>query len=226
MELKLITHEKPAKSTPTACVIWMHGLGANAEDMMGVAAAFPESLAISHVFLDAPIRPVTINNNLPMRAWYDIIGFNLNDREDKDGILASARGIEEVIKTQLNQGFKPEQIFLAGFSQGAAMALFTGLTCKVNIGGIISLSGYLPIIDKVTQIKYLTTPIFLGLGEYDQVVLPAWTYATYNWLIKQNLSNTTLNKYPIEHTISIEELKDIYIWLKTHLSVPTVVEKN
>jgi len=226
MVLHLNTYEKNSKNTPKACIIWMHGLGSNAQDMMGVASAFPNDLPISHVFLDAPVRQVTINNNMPMRAWFNILGVKLTDREDHEGVIESANGIKTIIEEQLDKGFVSSQVFLAGFSQGGAMSLFTGLTYEQKLGGIISLSGYLPLVSSIKKINYQSTPIFIGLGEHDQIVLPEWTKASYNWLIKNNFNNINIHKYPMEHSICIEEIRDLCNWLKTLISLAPIVEKN
>ncbi len=225
MTLNLNTYETHSKYSPKACIIWMHGLGSDAQNMMGIAAAFPEELAISHVFVDAPIRPVAINNHMPMRAWYNVLGMKLTDREDKEGIITSAKNISSIIDLQIAKGFHTTQIFLAGFSQGGAMALFTGLTSKLKLGGIISLSGYLPLLSELQKTNYHDTPIFIGLGEHDLVVLPEWTNASYNWLIQQKFNNISLHKYPMEHNICIEEIRDLYNWLNSQISHKPVVEK-
>lgn len=225
MALNLNTYEKASKHNPKACVIWMHGLGSNAQDMMGVASAFPDDLPISHVFLDAPIRPVTINNNMPMRAWFNILGVKLTDREDQEGIIESADSIKNIIDKQVAKGFNTTQIFLAGFSQGGAMSLFTGLTSEQKLGGIISLSAYLPIISVIKKPNHPSTPIFIGLGEHDQIVLPEWTNASYSWLVQNNFSNINIHKYAMEHSICIEEIRDLYNWLTIQVSLLPIVEK-
>lgn len=223
MKENLNTYEKHAQPHAKACIIWMHGLGADARDMMGVAAAFPENLAASHVFIDAPIRPVTINNHIPMRAWYNILGIKLTDREDHEGIIASAKHINDIIDIQIAKGYQASQIFLAGFSQGGAMALYTGLNYSFKLGGIISLSAYLPLLSTI-KIHHPEMPIFIGFGEQDQVVLPEWTKASYNWLQQQNCTNLTLHNYPMEHSICIEEIKDINNWLSSKISEMPLVE--
>jgi phospholipase/carboxylesterase len=213
---------KKPEAAAKACVIWMHGLGADAKDMMGVADAFPSNMAISHVFIDAPVRPVTINNNIPMRAWYNIIGLKLTDREDKHGILDAEKIINEVVATQVKEGFTSQQIFLAGFSQGGAMALFTGLRSAQKLGGIISLSSYLPLISECENTKHTSTPIFMAMGEQDPVVLPAWTRKSFDWLSLKTFKKITWKQYPMEHSICIEEIKDIVNWLTEQVSLDLV----
>ncbi len=225
MELNLNVYEKPSLNKANACIIWMHGLGSDAQNMMGIAEAFPNNLGVSHVFIDAPIRPVTINNNMQMRAWYDIVGVKLTDREDKTGIMDSANNINEVINRQMAKGYQASQIFLAGFSQGGAMALYTGLINEQKLGGIISLSAYLPLVSELNNLNNKDVPIFLAMGEFDPVVLPAWTEASLNWLKQQEYTNLTLCKYPMEHNICIEEIRDLYNWLDSKISNKPVTEK-
>lgn len=210
---------KEPNEKPVACIIWMHGLGADAQDMMGIADALLITAPVTHIFINAPIRPVTINNNMPMRAWYNISGAKLTDREDKDGILESEKIINDAVDEQIANGFNPKQIFLAGFSQGGAMALFTGIRSSKNLGGIISLSAYLPLNEEITNIHNNDIPILLAMGEYDQIVLPTWTKKTYDWLNNNSLVNLTLEKYPMEHSICLEEITDISNWLNTILTI-------
>ncbi|MDF1757445.1 MAG: carboxylesterase [Legionellaceae bacterium] len=210
---------KKPQNKATACVIWMHGLGADAKDMMGVADAFPEGTTITHVFIDAPVRPVTINNHMPMRAWYNILGMTLTDREDKAGILESEIIINEVIDSQIKNGFTAQQIFLAGFSQGGAMALFVGLRSLKKIGGIISLSAYIPLPSECEPAKNTAMPMFLAMGQHDPIVLPDWTKKSYDWLVEQSYKNMELRKYPIEHSICLEEINDLATWLQKQVAL-------
>jgi phospholipase/carboxylesterase len=202
-----------------ACVIWMHGLGADAQDMAGLATQLPISTAIRHVFLDAPVRPVTLNNRMPMRAWYDIVGLTLNDREDSEGIKQSEEFIRQVITSQEKDGFTSDQIFLAGFSQGGAMALFTGLHTRDSLGGIIALSAYLPLASKCKSILNPATPIFMAGGVYDPIVLPAWTKQSVEAIRAQGFQYLTYQEYPMEHTICLEEIQDLSQWLTKQIKV-------
>jgi len=201
----------PAKG----CVIWMHGLGADASDMQGLATQPPiAALPLRHVFLDAPVKSITLNGGMLMRAWYDITGMDLTNREDKVGISQSSKYINDVINTQLSAGFKANQIFLAGFSQGAAMALYTAVNNELPLAGIIFLSGYLPLSADCTAMLAKETPIFLASGKYDPVVLPAWTHLSQEWLTANGYNQITTRQYPMEHSICAEEIIDIATWLK------------
>lgn len=214
------TYTKEPHLPAQACVIWLHGLGADAHNMMGVAETFPSSSApIRHVFIDAPIRPVTLNNHMPMRAWYDIVGLKESDRQDRDGILKSEQIIHDLIAQQEADGFSLKQIYLAGFSQGGAMALFAGLRSTLPLGGIISLSAYLPLKSECAAIPFKSVPIFMAMGERDQVVFPAWTQQSYEWLRSQDIHNISWKQYPMEHIICYEEIRDLSHWLNEQISL-------
>lgn len=205
---------KESKSPAALCIIWMHGLGADATDMEGLTKQLPLSqLPIHHVFMNAPMRPITINAGMTMRGWYDIIGTNLTDRADKEGILHSQSLIEQAITRQIEAGYQPHQIVLAGFSQGGAMALHTGLHSTLQLGGIISLSAYLPLPEESQPLLGKNTPIFLGSGQFDPIVLPTWTQLTQQWLIKQTYQAITWHQYPMDHSICLDEINDLACWL-------------
>lgn len=216
--MRLSIHIKDPKQQARGCVIWMHGLGADASDMMSVANELQITQPVRHVFLDAPIRPVTLNNGMPMRAWYDILGIKLTDREDRVGILESEAIIRDVLEKQILDGFSSDTIFLAGFSQGGAMALFTGLRTSSPLAGVIALSGYLPLASETRGNCNLETPIFIAVGEYDTMVLPAWTGLCVDHLHSQGYQHITSHRYPMDHSICMEELQDLGQWISTVLN--------
>ncbi len=198
---------QPAK----ACIIWLHGLGANAADLMGVKTIFSANTPVRHVFMNAPVRPVTLNNHMPMQAWYDITGLKASDREDRAGILQSEKHILDEIAQQQAAGFTPEQIYLFGFSQGGAMALVVGLRATLPLGGVAALSAYLPMRAECEPIYVPNTPIFMAAGENDMVVLPDWTRQSYEWIAKR-MPHVLWKQYPMEHVISYDEMKDLSHW--------------
>ena len=204
---------KEPQQPAQACVIWMHGLGADAQDMAGLAEQLSVTIPIRHVFIDAPVRPVTLNNHMPMRAWYDIVGMKLTDREDREGILQSDGIIRQVIEAQMASGFVPEQIFLAGFSQGGAMALFTGLQLTIPIAGIIVLSAYLPLASECKIAIDPQTPIFAACGRHDPLVLPAWTKLALDGLRQRGFQQIKFHEYAMEHAICADEITDLSQWL-------------
>lgn len=209
---------KKPEGLAQACVIWMHGLGADASDMAGLAEQLiMNDVALRHVFIDAPSRPVTLNGGMVMPAWYDIVGLELTDREDKEGIGQSQSLIRSVIDSQLNDGFTSSQIFLAGFSQGGAMALHTALHMTSRLGGVIALSAYLPLATLTRPLLDKSTPFFMGSGQFDPLVLPLWTQESRNWLLANGYENMAFHLYPMEHSICFEEVKDISLWLSAQI---------
>lgn len=216
----LTTYIKDAHQPAQACVIWLHGLGADAANMRSVADAFPESvLPIRHVFVDAPMRPVTLNNHMMMRAWYDITGLTLQDREDREGILQSEQMIADIIAEQVAHGFTRKQIYLAGFSQGGAIALLTAMRMRQPLGGVLALSSYLPLQAECSQGDQLALPIFIAAGSLDQVVSPNWTKLSYEFVKARGFTQVTWKEYRMEHSICMEELTDIGHWLKKHITL-------
>lgn len=210
---------KEPQAPAQACVIWMHGLGADASDMMGVADELQVTdLAVRHIFINAPMRPVTLNNGMMMPAWYDILGLELVDRQDREGIEESESIIRKVMDEQLNEGFAFEQIYLAGFSQGGAMALHTALQTSARLGGVIALSAYLPLAEHNRPKMDKHTPIFLGSGQFDPIVVPKWVEMSRDWLLNNGYIHLTDHKYPMEHSICMEEINDISQWLNQQIS--------
>ncbi len=198
-----------------SCIIWMHGLGADPNNMAGIAQKLPTHLHLEHVLLAAPIRSVTLFNHMAVPAWYDILGSEFSDREDKVGIEESEAMINAAIAKQIAANIPSQRIFLAGFSQGAAMALYTGIRSEVPLGGIIALSGYLPLPQHCNPVHHV--PVFVGLGVMDQVVKPEWTRTAVAWLRQHGYNKVTEQAYPIEHAVSLDEIRDISAWLTTLL---------
>jgi phospholipase/carboxylesterase len=195
----------------------MHGLGADASDMMHLAdQLLINDLALRHVFIDAPPRPVTLNGGMMMPAWYDIVGTGLMDRQDKQGIKQSELLIRNVLEAQIKEGFSHDQLFLAGFSQGGAMALHTAL-CTPQLGGVIALSAYLPLAQEAETTLTKNTPIFFGCGQFDPLVLPRWTHQTRDWFTANGYESLSFHEYPMEHSICYEEIKDMSLWLSKHV---------
>ncbi|MBA3537534.1 MAG: carboxylesterase [Tatlockia sp.] len=211
-------YKKEPQQQAEACVIWMHGLGADASDMMGLVEQLSiDDLALRHIFLNAPVRPVTLNGGMAMRAWYDIVGMQLTDREDKEGIEHSAAFIRGIYEDQLNNGLTKNKIFFAGFSQGGAMALYTALHMTQPVAGVIALSAYLPMADKCKTDLAKNTPIFMASGQYDPIVLPIWSKETASKLTNSGYSEISLHSYLMEHSICGEEINDLSHWLRVQL---------
>ena len=210
---------------PSAAVIWLHGLGADGNDFVPI---IPELRlegcpGIRFVFPSAPSMPVTVNGGYVMPAWYDIVGRNLMDQEDAAGIHRSATSIVELIEREASRGIAYDNIVLAGFSQGCAMALHIGLRFPHKLAGIIALSGYLPLSMSLNTEKHSAnqnTPIFMGHGLYDAVVVPERAEASYAALEKMGYQ-VNWNEYPMEHSVNREELMDISRFLQSVLIKPS-----
>src|SRR5690606_28458380 len=164
----------------------------------------------------APVRPVTINNGIAMRAWYDIYMADLVRREDADGLYASQQAVQDLIARENSRGIPSERIILAGFSQGCAMALQTGLRYPEKLAGIIGLSGYLPLATQAKEERHeanAKTPIFLAHGTMDPVVAFERCQATLEALEAMGYS-VRFKTYPMPHSVCLEEIRDIGEFLR------------
>lgn len=202
---------------PSAAVIWLHGLGADGHDFAGLV---PEldllgCPAIRFIFPHAPAIPVTVNGGYVMPAWYDIFGANLIDRQDAAGIRASAQAIAALIEREMARGIPAHRIVLAGFSQGCAMALHTGLRFPHTLAGIMALSGYLPLADQFAAERAQAnahTPIFMAHGSQDPVVLPVRGEASRDLLTRLGYP-VHWHSYPMAHSLHPSEVADISVFL-------------
>lgn len=202
---------------PNAAVIWLHGLGADGNDF---AALVPEldlgaCPPIRFVFPHAPSMPVTINGGYVMPAWYDILGPDLVNRQDSAGIARSARAIVALIEGEAARGIPYRNIVLAGFSQGSAMALHTGLRYPHRLAGILALSGYLPLADTLAAERHpanAQTPIFMAHGSQDPVVAPVRAEASRDFLLAQGYP-VQWHSYPMAHSVHPHEVADLSAFL-------------
>lgn len=207
-----------------ASVIWLHGLGADGNDFAGIlpelSHSLPTDIGIRFIFPHAPMQAVTINQGYVMRSWYDIIDTGFTRQEDEAGIRASSEQIEALIQTEIDKGIDPSRIFLAGFSQGGAIVLHTGLRLATPIGGIIALSTYLPLahtVDKERHRANLNTPILMAHGEADDVVPIAMAEISQQQLIEQGY-HIDWHRFPIAHSVNIDEIAVIGQWLNKRLN--------
>ncbi|HHQ14094.1 MAG TPA: carboxylesterase [Chromatiales bacterium] len=218
----LQTFEHETGPDPVAAIIWMHGLGADAHDFEPVVPVLDlgPDRPVRFVFPNAPERPVTINAGMRMRAWYDIAGQSIEHREDEAGIRAAAQQIGSLIQREFERGLTANRILLAGFSQGGAIALFTGLRYPQGLGGIIALSCYLPLADTLAaeaSADAIRTPIFMAHGEADNV-LPLWIgQASRDRLLAAGYQ-VEWHSYPIMHTVDPQELMDLRAFLTRRIS--------
>jgi phospholipase/carboxylesterase len=206
----------------SACVLVLHGLGADGTDFVPVCRALDLSAVgpVRFVLPHAPLRPVTVNGGHVMRAWYDIVGMGPAWREDEAGLRDSQARIEALIARERARGISSERIVIAGFSQGCAMALMTGVRHGERLAGIAGLSGYLPLADATAAERAdanRDTPIFLAHGVDDPVVSLARGRASRDRL--QALGCVLdWHEYPIEHTVSLDEIRDLERWLLARLA--------
>lgn len=221
MDLQTIALDPGA--APRATVIVLHGLGADGTDFLPMADELRLDAVgpVRFVFPRAPVRPVTINNGYPMRAWYDILGTDLARREDEAGLRASMTAVHRLIAREQERGVPAQRIVLAGFSQGCAITLGAGLRCGQRLAGLAGLSGYLPLAETTAaelQPANRETPVFLAHGRQDGVV-PMARGAAARDLLQAQGQPLEWHDYPMEHSVCIEEVQALQRWL-LHVLAP------
>lgn len=210
-------------NTPRHAVIWLHGLGADGSDFVPVVPelGLDNASAVRFIFPHAPEMPVTCNGGYVMPAWYDIISLEPHTRRvDEAGIVHSRAAIRALIARENERGIPCERIFLAGFSQGGAVAYVTALTHPERLAGLIALSTYLPtpqlVIDEATAANR-ELPIFAAHGSEDDVVSPALGRQARDFLVAQGY-RPEWREYPMPHSVCLEEIVDIGAWLRPELA--------
>ncbi|QNK72166.1 dienelactone hydrolase family protein [Variovorax sp. PAMC28562] len=202
---------------PVATVILMHGLGADGNDFVSIVNELDLSAVgpVRFVFPNAPVIPVTINGGYAMPAWYDIAVADFGSREDEAGLRRSRVAIEALIAHEKSRGIPADRIVVAGFSQGCAMALMTGLRHGERLAGIVGLSGYLPIASTTAAERHAAnhdTPVFMGHGTRDGVVPMARAIESRNALTALGYG-VEWHSYPMEHSVCMEEIADVNAFL-------------
>ncbi|MBY0266925.1 MAG: alpha/beta hydrolase [Burkholderiales bacterium] len=216
----LETIELETANNPTAAVIWMHGLGADGNDFVPIVKELDLAGApgIRFVFPHAPTRPVTINNGYVMRAWYDISFGDLEGktrRADEKGLRESQAQIGELIAQEQLRGIAASKIVLAGFSQGGAIALQTGLRHPEKLAGVMALSTYLPLAESFAAeatAANKATSVFMAHGTHDPVV-PYSMGDNSRKILEQAGYVLEWHDYPMQHSVCLEEVTDIGRWL-------------
>jgi phospholipase/carboxylesterase len=202
---------------PYASIIWLHGLGADGHDFEPIVPELhlPDTLPIRFIFPHAPKRPVTINAGMVMRAWYDVLGMPGSGGIERDDFFDSVDYLDALIQNEMKSGMSSERILLAGFSQGGAISLYTGLTYGKHLAGVLALSTYLPTLDKIAdEISLINKhiPIMMAHGTMDPMIPVAHAIRT-----KQALSRLgyqiSWHEYPIMHGVCTKEIQDIRAWL-------------
>ncbi len=202
---------------PTACLIWLHGLGANGHDFeplvpqLGIVGTFGVRVVLPH----APQRRVTVNAGMRMPAWYDIQALDLHAREDAAGIRQSQQQLQALIGREVASGIPSRRIVLAGFSQGGALALHTGLRYPQPLAGILALSCYLPLWDTLqaeAQEANRSIPVMMMHGTWDPVVPVQLALASRDFLVQQGYA-VGWHTWPMQHSVCAEEVTAIREWL-------------
>ena len=201
---------------PDAAVIWLHGLGADGHDFEPIVPELrlPPALQLRFIFPHAPIRPVTLNQGMRMRAWYDILRLD-GGAEDAAGIRASQGQVETLITEEVKKGIEPGRIVLAGFSQGGAIALHTALRYSAPLAGVLALSTYLPLAEKLKEeagTANRKTPIFMAHGLYDDIIPLARAEQSRKILVDAGY-DVEWKTYPMPHSVCAEEIADIASFL-------------
>jgi phospholipase/carboxylesterase len=205
---------------PDAAVIWLHGLGADGNDFVPVVPELGlEGLGVRFVFPHAPMRPVTVNGGMVMRAWYDIYDVDIG-REDEAGVRTSQSHVQALIEREIRRGIGASRLVLAGFSQGGAIALHTGLRTPQRLAGILALSCYLPLGDSLAAEQApdaRSVPIFMAHGTADPIVPFVKSVQSRKYL--ERLGYTVeWHDYPMPHSVCMEEIRDVSLWLRQVLA--------
>lgn len=219
MKLNAVVIEPPKPAT--ASVVWLHGLGANGYDFEPIVPELPASITRStrFIFPHAPNRSITINMGMVMPAWYDIVDVDLTIRQDADGVYESEQLLHAYLSREIELGIPTERLIVAGFSQGGAVALHTGLRYPHKLAGILALSTYLPLATTIPNEIHPAnrqTPIFYAHGQLDPVI----------WFPQANQSRVQLEQlgytvewhtYVMQHAVCPQEITDIGQWLVARL---------
>ena len=201
---------------PSTSIIWLHGLGADGHDFEAIVPELDlPAVAIRFVFPHAPMRPVTINAGMVMRAWYDVSDAAIR-REDEAGVRASQAHLEALIAREKERGTSANRLLLAGFSQGGAIALHTGLRHRDRLAGIMALSCYLPVADTLAAEAHAANrdvPVFMAHGTLDPVVAISRALESRELLGREGYA-VDWHQYPMPHSVCPDEIRDIGTWLQ------------
>ncbi len=214
----LETMEIETAPDPRASIIWMHGLGADGNDFAPLADEIDLPFGVRYIFPHAPLMPVSINGGYVMRAWYDISDAAIR-REDEAGVRASQRSVEALLAREKVRGVAASRIVLAGFSQGGAIALHTGLRHAERLAGILALSTYVPLADKLAaeaDPANRDVPIFMAHGTHDPMIPVTRARESRDLLLQQGYA-PEWKEYRMEHSVCPQEIADIAAWLRSVL---------
>jgi phospholipase/carboxylesterase len=210
----LETVEIAPRGSPELAVIWLHGLGADGHDFEPIVPELRLKRAVRCVFPHAPIRSVTINSGVEMRAWYDIVSFDPG-KDDGDGIRSSAAAVTRLVDREVERGIAAERVVIAGFSQGGAIALHLSLREPRRLAGVIALSTYLPLAASLAREKSAANaalPIFMAHGSHDPVIPLAHAETSRRFLEREGYV-VDWHTYPMPHSVCAPEIAAIGAWL-------------
>ena len=217
--MNMIKHiELNTGAAPKGTIIWMHGLGADCWDFVSLVKelALPEDLPLRFIFPQAPSRPITINNGQVMPGWYDISMAELQRKPDEAGVRQSQASIDQLIAREIERGIRADKIILAGFSQGGAIALQTGLRYREALGGIMALSTYLTLDDSLraeATIANANIPILMAHGTQDPVIPLSLAESSRAKMAARGYK-IEWHEYPMPHSVCMEEVDDIGVWIQ------------
>ena len=218
----LQTVEQETGPAPQWTVLWLHGLGADGHDFAPIVPELvrPHWPALRFVFPHAPVRPVTINGGMQMRAWYDLVGMDFATRAEAAGIEESVQQVEALIAREGERGIAPSRLLLAGFSQGGAITLAAGLRRREPLAGLVALSTYLPGGEAVAAQRHpnaVAQPVFFAHGDSDPVIPVRHGQASAQALERVGFE-VEWHRYPMAHQVCAQEIADLGDWLERRLA--------
>jgi phospholipase/carboxylesterase len=196
---------------PQHTIIWLHGLGADGNDFVPIAQELALDKPVRFIFPHAPVMPVTLNGGYMMRAWYDLFSLEPGGQQDDTGIRRSQAELEALIAQEVARGIAPQNILLAGFSQGGAIALHTALRYPQRLAGVLALSTYLPLrpmLESERNLANADIPIFMAHGSFDTVIKPELAALSKNQLVAMNYP-VAWYEYAMAHSVCADEILDI-----------------
>ena len=200
---------------PVGSVIWLHGLGADGHDFEPIVPELhlPTSIRLRFVFPHAPVRPVTINGGMAMRAWYDIVSLDASGRADAEGVHESTAILEDLIAREMERGIAADRIVIAGFSMGGAIAINTALHTRQTLAGMMALSTYLPLPNELVGASGPSDlKVFMAHGSFDPMLPLQWGQASAAALRDRGF-DVEWHEYPMAHAVCPDEIRDIRQWL-------------
>jgi phospholipase/carboxylesterase len=207
--------ERVWRSNPRLSIVWLHGLGADGRDFEPIVDELGLEFGARFIFPHAPVRPVTLNGGVRMRAWFDLVGLHPGFGWDRAGIDASTAAVMDLVEREVERGMPAERIVLAGFSQGGALALHAGLRAPQRLAGILAMSAFLPLaetLSRETSPANAATPIMMAHGDSDAVVSPHWAESSARFLVAGGY-RVDWRVYAMAHAVCAAEIADIAAWL-------------